>query len=109
MLEEKVEPMIFRIQRSIKKGWNFPFLSQEFLLTVGGDDIDVTIENIHIENFNGTCLHNRHGNSVTIRKNRITLESGLGRGLSFGNWGDHVVGITSGGESIDKEASLEAY
>ncbi|RLG93693.1 hypothetical protein DRO27_05825, partial [Candidatus Bathyarchaeota archaeon] len=85
-----------------KKGWNFPFLSQEFLLTVGGDDIDVTIENIHIENFNGTCLRNRHGNSVTIRKNRITLESGLGRGLSFGNWGDHVVGITSGGESMDK-------
>ncbi|MFA9436930.1 MAG: transcriptional regulator FilR1 domain-containing protein [Candidatus Bathyarchaeota archaeon] len=85
-----------------KKGWNFPFLSQEFLLTVGGDDIDVTIENIHIENFNGTCISNRHGNSVTIRKNRITLESGLGRGLSFGNWGDHVVGITSGGESMDK-------
>ena len=85
-----------------KKGWNFPFLSQEFLVVIGGDDIDVTIENIHIENFNGTCISNRYGNSVTIRKNRITLESGLGRGLSFGNWGDHVVGITSGGESMDQ-------
>ena len=82
-----------------KKGWTFPFMSQEYLFTIRGDDIDVTIENIHIENFNGTCIYNQKGNSVKIRKNRITLESGLGRGLTFGQWGDHVVGITSGGES----------
>jgi predicted transcriptional regulator len=83
-----------------KKGWNFPFLSQEFLFLVRGESIDVTIENLHIENFNGTCIGTRQGNSLTIRKNRITLESGLGRGLTLGNWGDHVVGITAGGVTL---------
>ncbi|TRO49867.1 ArsR family transcriptional regulator, partial [Candidatus Bathyarchaeota archaeon] len=83
-----------------KEGWTFPFIDQQYLLHVRGDSIDVTIENIHIENFNGTCINLRNGNSVTLRGNRITLESGLGRGLQFGNWGDHVVGITAGGESM---------
>jgi predicted transcriptional regulator len=83
-----------------KKGWNFPFVSQEFLIIVRGDDIDVSIENIHFENFNGTCINTTKGNSVTIRKNRITLLSGLGRGLTFGTWGDHIVGITAGGDNL---------
>lgn len=83
-----------------KKGWKFPFLSQEFMFLVRGEDIDVTIENLHVEDFNGTCIGTRQGNSVTIRRNRITLSSGLGRGLSFGPWGDHVVGITAGGENL---------
>jgi len=83
-----------------KKGWKFPFLSQEFMFLVRGEGIDVTIENIHVEDFNGTCISTSQGNSVTIRRNRITLKSGLGRGLSFGPWGDHVVGITAGGETI---------
>ncbi|MCW4051314.1 MAG: ArsR family transcriptional regulator [Candidatus Bathyarchaeota archaeon] len=83
-----------------KKGWTFPFIIEDFLLVVRGDGIDVLIENIHIEDFNGTCIRNQQGHSVTIRKNRLTLRSGLGRGLSFGNWGDHVVGIQSGGESM---------
>jgi predicted transcriptional regulator len=82
-----------------KKGWKFPFLSQEFMFDIRGEDIDVTIENIHVEDFNGTCINTRQGNSVTLRKNRITLSSGLGRGLTYGSWGDHVVGITAGGES----------
>jgi predicted transcriptional regulator len=83
-----------------KHGWDFPFISQEFLLRVNGDNIDVSIENIHIENFNGTCIGSRQGNSLSIKKNRITLNSGLGRGLSMGKWGDHVVGITAGGDSL---------
>jgi predicted transcriptional regulator len=83
-----------------KEGWTFPFINQEYLFHVRGDGIDVTIENIHIENFNGTCINLRNGNSVALRGNRITLESGLGRGLQFGKWGDHVVGITAGGESM---------
>ena len=83
-----------------KKGWDFPFISQEFLFMIRGDNIDVTIENIHFENFNGTCIGTRQGNSLAIRKNRITLLSGLGRGLSMGKWGDHVVGITAGGETL---------
>lgn len=80
-----------------KKGWNFPFVSQEFLFIIRGDNIDVTIENIHIENFNGTCIGCFSGNSIKILKNRITLISGLGRGLSMGKWGDHIVGLTVGG------------
>jgi predicted transcriptional regulator len=83
-----------------KKGWRFPFLSQEFMFLVRGEEIDVTIENIHVEDFNGTCIGTLEGNSLTIRRNRITLLSGLGRGLSFGPWGDHVVGITAGGEIL---------
>ena len=88
-----------------KRGWSFPFLSQEFMFDIRGEGIDVTIENIHVEDFNGTCINTRQGNSVTIRRNRITLLSGLGRGLSFGPWGDHVVGITSGGESPSRGSS----
>ncbi len=82
-----------------QKGWRFPFLSQEFMFDIRGEDIDATIENIHVEDFNGTCIGTHGGNSLTIRRNRITLLSGLGRGLSFGSWGDHVVGITAGGET----------
>ena len=81
-----------------KKGWDFPFLTQEFMFFVRGDDINVTIENLHVEDFNGTCIGTRQGNSLTLRRNRITLWSGLGRGLSFGAWGDHVVGMTLGGD-----------
>ncbi len=84
----------------LKKGWDFPFLSQEYMFLVRGDDIDVTIENLHVEDFNGTCINTRQGNSLTLRGNRITLLSGLGRGLSFGAWGDHVVGMTLGGYDV---------
>jgi predicted transcriptional regulator len=80
-----------------KKGWNFPFLEQDFMFSIRGKNIDVNIENIHIENFNGTCIGSVQGNSIIFRKNRLTLNSGLGRGLTFGNWGDHVVGFTAGG------------
>jgi predicted transcriptional regulator len=82
-----------------KKGWTFPFIDEDFMFSVRGEDIDVTIENIHIEDFNGTCIGTHQYNSLTIRRNRLTLQTGLGRGLSFGPWGDHVVGITAGGES----------
>jgi predicted transcriptional regulator len=80
-----------------KRGWTFPSFVQEFLLVVRGEGIDVTIENIHFTDFNYTCIWNDQGNSVRIRDNRISLLTGLGRGWSLGNRGDHVVGITSGG------------
>jgi len=80
-----------------KKGWTFPFFIQEYLIVVSGENIDVTIENIHFTDFNYNCIWNRQGNSVRIRDNRICLDTGLGRGMRLGNIGDHVVGITSGG------------
>jgi len=85
---------------TIKKEWGFLFLSEEFMFLIRGDDIDVKIENLHVEDFNGTCIGTRQGNSLIIRRNRITLLLGVGRGLSFGTWGDHVVGMTVGGDGI---------
>lgn len=82
-----------------KKGWKFPFHTQEFLFIVRGEDIDVTIENIHFKNFNDTCIWNAEGNSSKILNNRITLSSPSGHGVSMGEWGDVVVGIASGGPS----------
>jgi predicted transcriptional regulator len=79
-----------------KSGWDFPFVNVATFFQVRGENIDVTIENIHIENFNGTCIGTVSGNSLTLRKNRITLYSGLGRGLKYGKWGDHIVGIVAG-------------
>jgi predicted transcriptional regulator len=82
-----------------KKGWKFPFHTQEFLFIIRGEDIDVTIENIHFKNFNDTCIWNAEGNSSKILNNRITLSSPSGHGVSLGEWGDVVVGIASGGPS----------
>jgi len=77
----------------VKSNWKFPFLDFEYLFEVDGEGIDVTIENIHFQDFNGTCITASRGNSVNIRDNRITLGSGLGRGTTYGHFGDHVTGI----------------
>ena len=83
-----------------KKGWTFPFFVEDnFLLVVSGEEIDVTIQNIHFTDFNYICIQNRFGNSVKIRDNRISLPTGMGRGMRYGNRGDHVIGILSGGTS----------
>ena len=80
------------------QGWTFPFNDQSYLFLIRGPDIDVSIENLHFENFNGTCIGSQEGNSLVFKRNRITLLSGHGRGVNFYHWGDHVVGITMGGE-----------
>jgi len=80
-----------------KKGWTFPFFVEDHLLVVSGEGINVTIENIHFTDFNYVCIWNIQGNSVRIRDNRITLRTGMGRGMSYGGRGDHVIGILSGG------------
>jgi predicted transcriptional regulator len=79
-----------------KRGWTFPFFGQQFLFEIVGEGIDVTIENIHFTDFNYTCIASRLGalaRSVKIKDNRITLTTGMGRGMMFGNRGDHVIGI----------------
>lgn len=80
-----------------KKGWTFPFSGDECVFNVNGDEIDVTIENIHFTDFNYIGISNERGNSVQIRKNRFTLNTGLGRGRSYGHYGDLVIGIASSG------------
>jgi hypothetical protein len=80
-----------------KRGWTFPSFIEEFLLVVNGEGIDVTIENIHFRDFYYCCINNLQGNSVVIRDNRISLESGMGRGWSLGHRGDYVIGIMASG------------
>jgi len=84
-----------------KSGWSFPFYAvpgrarlgqRRHVFLVDGEGVDVTIENIHFTDFDYTCLDGHNGNSMTIRNNRITLETGLGRGISSST-GDQVIGI----------------
>jgi len=77
----------------IKNNWKFPFIELEYLFEIDGDDIDVTIENIHFQDFNGCCISASRGNSVKIRNNRITIPNGLGRGQTYHHMGDLVTGI----------------
>jgi len=84
-----------------KSGWAFPFWrpperieTRDHVFVVDGESIDVTIENIHFTDFNYTCIDGHRGNSMTIKNNRITLETGLGRGRSMPSQGaDFVIGI----------------
>ena len=77
----------------VKSNWMFPFLEYDFLFEVDGLGIDVTIENLHFQDFNGSCIAASRGNRVVIRNNRITLRTGLGRGQTYGHMGDRVTGI----------------
>jgi hypothetical protein len=77
----------------VKSNWRFPVLDYDILLNVHGEDIDVTIDNLHFQDFNGFCITATKGNSVKICNNRITLQSGLGRGYTLGDMGDQVYGI----------------
>jgi len=80
-----------------KKGWMFPFFDEPTLFELDGEDIDVAIENIHFTDFNYTCISTSGldvcMHSVKIRDNRISLTTGMGRGMTYGNRGDHVIGI----------------
>ncbi len=78
-----------------KTKWQVPFTTDEWLIRTKGKGIDVTIENIHFTDFNGTCIEAYGGNSVTIKNNRITLETGYSRGRRH-PYGDMIVGILVG-------------
>ena len=76
-----------------KKGWSFPFSHYDYVFCVNGEDIDVSIENIHISDFNGIGIYGHSGNSITLKNNRITLDTGIGRGFAWGIHGDNVIGM----------------
>jgi len=76
-----------------KKGWTFPFTEWDYIFCVDGEGTNVTIENIHFTDFNGSCILGLYGNSLNIKNNMITLFTGYGRGWSFGSYGDVVLGI----------------
>ena len=80
-----------------KSGWAYPILAVPIrwhnrVFYVDGEDIEVTIENIHFTDFEYNCICARNGNSLTIKDNRITLSSGLRRGMSS-PVGNQVIGI----------------
>jgi len=76
-----------------KKGWAFPFREWDYLFLVNGEGADVTIENLSFTDFNCSCIGGRRGNSLNIRKNRITIPTGYGRGITYGAFGDMLLGI----------------
>ena len=85
-----------------KSGWTFTlrtemFVQSDHVFLVDGEGADVTIENIHFTDYNYECLDGHQGNSMKIRNNRITLETGLGRGASILPYGDFVHGIAQHG------------
>jgi predicted transcriptional regulator len=84
-----------------KISWKFPFSEFDEIFEVDNNDIDVTIENIHFQDFNGTCIAGSNGNSIKIRNNQITINHGLGRGCTVPNMGDHIIGISVWAPSQD--------
>jgi hypothetical protein len=76
-----------------KKGWAFPFTEFDCVFKLDGEDANVTIENIQFTDFNHTCIWGYRCNDMNIRNNRITLATGYGRGMMFGDFGDVVIGV----------------
>ncbi len=78
-----------------KKGWKFPSRENEAdcMFFINGEGINVTIENIHVTDFNSIFIYAERGNNLKVLNNRITLETGIGRGHLFGQFGDVIYGI----------------
>lgn len=76
-----------------KKGWRFPFTEFDSVFEINGENIDVTIENLHFIDFNCTCIHGYSGKSLKLRDNAITISIGYGRGWKYGNFGDILTGV----------------
>ena len=76
-----------------KKGWSFPFTEFDSVFKVNGKDAKVSIENIHFTDFNHICIWGVQAGSLDIKDNRITLMTGYGRGMTYGAFGDVVIGI----------------
>jgi predicted transcriptional regulator len=76
-----------------KKGWKFPFTEFDSVFKVDGEGADVTIENLHFTDFNHLCIWGVQCKSLNIKDNRITLMTGYGRGMTYGAFGDVVIGI----------------
>ena len=76
-----------------KKGWVFPFTEFDCLFKLDGDEANITIENIQFTDFNHTCIWGYRCKEMNIKDNRITLATGYGRGMMFGEFGDVVIGV----------------
>jgi hypothetical protein len=76
-----------------KKGWSFPFTEFDSVFKVDSRDAEVSIDNIHFTDFNHICIWGVQAGSLDIKDNRITLMTGYGRGMTYGAFGDVVIGI----------------
>ncbi len=76
-----------------KKGWSFPFTEFDSVFKVNGGNAKVYIENIHFTDFNHVCIWGVQAESLDIKRNRITMMTGYGRGMTYGAFGDVVIGI----------------
>jgi predicted transcriptional regulator len=76
-----------------KKGWSFPFTEFDSVFKVNGENTKVSIENINFTDFNHVCIWGVQAESLDIKHNRITLMTGYGRGMTYGAFGDVVIGI----------------
>jgi predicted transcriptional regulator len=81
-----------------RQGWMFPNTKYERLMTIHGDDIEVTIENIHLTDWNNAGIYAIRAKSIKVLNNRLTLSHVIGRGIRLGNLGDQVIGITIAAE-----------
>jgi predicted transcriptional regulator len=90
-----------------KTKWQVPFTTDEWLIRTKGKGIDVTIENIHFTDFNDTCIEACGGNNLSIKDNRITIETGYARGRRH-PYGDMVVGVLVG-RFGEPEPDVEFY
>jgi predicted transcriptional regulator len=79
-----------------KRGWSFPFYESDSIFQIDGDDINVTIEDIHFKDFNCSAIWGDYGNSLTIRNCDFTIKSGHYKGLSSRAYGDILYGIYVG-------------
>ena len=76
-----------------KKGWTFPFTDFDSVFIINGENAEVSIENIHFTDFNHLCIWGAQAKTLEVKKNRITLMTGYGRGMSYGAFGEVVIGI----------------
>lgn len=82
-----------------KSGWTFPSSEWDYLFRIKGEDIEVEVENLHFTDFNIVCIGGDQAHKIAIRKNRITLSTGIGRGFDYGKLGYQVHGIIVAGDS----------
>ena len=84
-----------------KKGWSFPFTEFDSVFKVNGKNAKVSIENLHFTDFNHVCIWGVQAESLDIKRNRITLMTGYGRGMAYGAFGDVVIGVWIRGSDLN--------
>jgi len=92
-----------------KKNWVFPFRDYDQVFYVQGDGVEVTIENIHITDFNCIAIYAENGSKLVVKDNRITLGDGLARGMTYGPYGDIVMGIFASSLTSDMHGLIYSF